>query len=48
MTVRVLSMIARAVVDGSVSAVMLHGWWILLIVVAGVLVIAGAFRIRAR
>ncbi len=48
MTVRVLSMIARAIVDGSVSAVMFHGWWILGIVVVGVVVVLGALRVRAR
>ena len=44
MTVKVLSMIARAVVDGSVSAVMFHGWWILGIVAAAAIVGAVVFR----
>ncbi|MGA2696040.1 MAG: hypothetical protein ABSE92_08260 [Terriglobales bacterium] len=44
MTVRVLSMIARAVVEGSVSAVMFHGWWILGIVAAVAIVGVVIFR----
>ncbi len=44
MTVRILSMIARAVVDGSVSAVMFHGWWILGIVAAVAILGVVVFR----